>query len=108
MGAPGSGQGCRPSRSSGKLTVDACQSIDVEDWSRQGLLNPHVSFFSDGGLYLTRRQDTLDLSYHYHGELRRDSIRLTSTPCPYGGRRLWFLCPNMAGRRRVGTAYPPG
>jgi hypothetical protein len=105
MGAPGSGQGCRPSRSSGKLTVDACQSIDVRDWSRQGLLNPHVSLFSDGGLYLTRRQDRLDLSYHDHGELRRDFIRLTSTPCPYGGRRLWFLCPTMACRRRVAKLY---
>jgi hypothetical protein len=108
MGGAGSGHGYRPSRSIGKLTVEACQSIDVDDWSQRGWLNPHVSCFSDGGLWLSRRPDSLDLSYHYRGELRRDSIRLTSTPCPYGGRRLWFLCPNMPCRRRVAKLYLRG
>jgi hypothetical protein len=108
MGGLGSGQGYRPSRSSGKLTVEACQSIDVENWYRRGLLTPHVSFFSNGSLYLTRREDSLDLSYGYDGELRRDSIRLTSTPCPYGGRRPWFVCPNVSCRRRVAKLYLAG
>lgn len=39
-------------------------------------------------------------------------IEFTTTPCKYGGERLWFLCPmrkNWAPcRRRVGTLYRYG
>ena len=30
-------------------------------------------------------------------------VKLLSTPCNYGGNRLWFECPQC--RRRVGVLY---
>jgi hypothetical protein len=40
------------------------------------------------------------------------TVPLTSTPCTYGGRRRWFLCPGVvAGRscgRRVAKLYSDG
>lgn len=32
-------------------------------------------------------------------------IVLTTTPCYYGGKRYWMLCPSWGCRRRVGTLY---
>jgi Zn-finger protein len=32
-------------------------------------------------------------------------IETTSTPCHFGGKRLWFICPFC--KRRVGTLYKP-
>ena len=34
-------------------------------------------------------------------------VRLTSTPCHYGGRRWWWICP-MSGRRVAKLHLPPG
>ncbi len=40
------------------------------------------------------------------------NIPLTSTPCPYGGRRFWFICPLFANGiycgRRIGVLYRHG
>lgn len=39
-------------------------------------------------------------------------VPLTTTPCPYGGRRYWFLCPlssrGVSCRRRVAIIYSVG
>ncbi|MGH9924711.1 MAG: hypothetical protein ACRD5B_04970 [Nitrososphaeraceae archaeon] len=35
-------------------------------------------------------------------------VRLTTTPCNYGGKRWWFVCPLMGCGRRVGTLYKNG
>ena len=49
-----------------------------------------------------RNGDEVHLSYR---------IRLTTTPCRYGGERYWFICPSvkngLACNRRVGVLYKP-
>jgi hypothetical protein len=48
---------------------------------------------------------TLDYSTRAPGETdwtpRRESICLETTPCHYGGERVWFTCPGCQSRRAV-------
>jgi hypothetical protein len=114
-----------------KTTVEDCTcALDVASLSRGGYLVPGqfgaitwrnvatgekrsaVSFTTAlraDGLYLT-------LSYRVtsRGADARsveEPIRLTTTPCHFGGERWWFLCPLVVdGRpcgRRVGKLYMP-
>ena len=114
MGGPGSGQWYRWNT---KPTVGHHHSIDVRDWHRQGLLRPHLSFITfwrdkngqdRANVYVTSEADRVELSYDYNGDPQRYHIHLTSTPCPYGGRRRWFMCPNVACGRRVAKLYLRG
>jgi hypothetical protein len=38
------------------------------------------------------------VSYRYGGELREQNIGVTCTPCHFGGRRVWFVCPGCQRR----------
>lgn len=43
-----------------------------------------------------------------HGPLSQ-VVRLTSTPCHFGGRRWWFMCPGPSCQRKVAKLHmPPG
>jgi hypothetical protein len=114
MGGPGSGQWYRWNT---KPTVGHYHSIDVRDWHRQGLLRPHLSFITfwrdkngqdRANVYVTSEADRVELCYDYNGDPQRYHIDLTSTPCPYGGRQRWFMCPNVACGRRVAKLYLRG
>ena len=61
-----------------KLLVEDCQSISVEYLSLSGL-----SVFKV--------------------ELNGQSVKIVGTECYYGGKRLWFLCPQC--QRRSGKLY---
>lgn len=85
MGGLGSGRTCQYS-----VTLDDLTSLDV-NWLRRHGLQP-----AEGWLTL-------------HDWLRNGAehrVRLTATPCPFGGQRAWFQCP--ACRRRVGKLYALG
>ena len=114
MGGPGSGQWYRWDT---KPTVEHYRSIDVREWHRQQVLCPNLSFITvwqnpDGhqaaSLNVTTEPEGVTLSYTYHGEPIRYRIPITWSPCPYGGRRPWFLCPNLHCRRRVAKLYLAG
>ncbi len=38
----------------------------------------------------------------------RETVRLTCTPCSFGGERPWFFCPGARCGRRVAILYGPG
>jgi hypothetical protein len=114
MGGPGSGQWARWST---KPTVEHYDYIDVREWHRHGLLRPHVRFITcwrdkngqdRASVGVTSEGHRVELSYDYNGDPQRYHIDLTSTPCPYGGRRRWFVCPNIACGRRVAKLYLRG
>jgi hypothetical protein len=113
MGGQGSGLGYRWNT---KPTVEHYYSIDVRAWQRQGLLHPHVSFFfwvhkhghDPMHVCVTSGQDRVELSYNNHGGPQRGHIELVWTPCRYGGRRPWFVCPAIACGRRVVKLYLRG
>ena len=114
MGGPGSGLWYRWNT---KPTVESYRSLDVRQWHRQGLLCPLLWYVvtwrnqegkETASLGVTTLPDGVELSYRYNGEPQQDRIGLTWTPCPYGGRRPWFLCPNLQCGRRVAKVYLHG
>ena len=129
MGGPGSGR-----RLSTARFVESYARIDVRVWQREGLLEPNRRFSchptsgqaiadstasdSTFNVEVTQSPDEkhdliLVLSYTVsRPELLRGQcepielrIGLIFTPCHYGGRRPWFLCPMQGCGRRVAILH---
>lgn len=100
----------------GKTTCEACLAIDVIRWHRENLLHPGAAFTwvwsSKAGVTIasigvTVQKGALILTYRCrHGEYAEQHIALTTTACPYGGARPWFLCPGCG--RRAGKLHLAG
>ena len=67
------------------------------------------------GIQVGRDQVTLRYRYHVDGgewQVVTESVPLNWTPCNYGGRRPWFLCPGVSNgipcNRRVAELYMRG
>lgn len=109
-----------------KDTVESRNQLDVNRLNRKGLLQPGVSGSVDwsrgdrslGSIGLRAERGSLILDYQHRRspssewEEVRYPVRLTWTPCNFGGRRPWFICPGVVnGRycgRRVGTLFNGG
>jgi hypothetical protein len=114
MGGPGSG---RYPRRPGKITVDLALSLDVRRWQRTGLMQPGQWFVApwvNGSGLAPVTVEVEDSAVRLHlpvevcgvaVELRSCLIQLETTPCNYGGRRLWFSCPTPDCRRRAALLY---
>lgn len=111
MGGYGSGR-----RQNAKLTTEDCLSLDVRKLRRDGLLtygmcfdlNWTVNHKTVATIQVCPEANRLVLHYFHrsHGGGRMPliyAVNLDSTPCAYGGRRAWFLCP--ACGRRVAKLY---
>jgi hypothetical protein len=123
MGGPDSG---RWYRWDAKDTVEGCRRLDVRVWERGGFLRPGKWFswawWNREGvqvasinvqvqpghvllLYRIRRQGE-------DWQNIEEPVFLAWTPCNYGGRRPWFICPGVVqGRicgRRVAILYGAG
>jgi hypothetical protein len=121
MGGLGSG---RPS-GSGRDTVEACRSIDVNRLHKAGCLRPGWV----GGWQWSRDRETA-ASINLHAEADRlrliyrvrigtgdwedvaETVRIVRVACRFGGSRPYFICPGVvngiACRRRVAKLYGPG
>ena len=115
MGGMGSG---RRHNQGGKDTVNDRQNLDVRQLQRKGLLTDGQSFRwswkydgeSAGSIQIRLKDDKLTLIYrHKRDEHNWQSVespvRLEWTPCTYGGRRAWFICPAKGCTRRVALLY---
>jgi hypothetical protein len=104
MGGFGSG---RPS-GSGRTTVEACRSIDVNRLHKAGCLSPGWSggwqWTRDGEqvawINLRTDDDRLHLSYRARiggGEWENvaETVRIVRVPCRFGGPRPYFICPPL-------------
>jgi hypothetical protein len=121
MGGLGSG---RPS-GSGRITVEACRSLDVNRLHREGCLRAGWSglwqWTRDGErvawINLRADHDRLSLSYRVRSygsdwEDIAETVRIVHVPCRFGGTRPYFLCPGVrngtaCGRRAV-KLHGPG
>lgn len=101
---------------SGRSTVSDLRSIDVRRWNRDGLLHPHRAFAwqwsLDGrvvaSISVLTETGRVTLSYNHRREgsdwqAAQYPLHLEWTPCNFGGKRPWFLCPNCG--RRVAILY---
>jgi hypothetical protein len=92
--------------------------LDIRLLHRDGLLAPGRSF----SLWWTRNGETMatvnissafervTLSYRQRDqggtwEEMDYPVRITTTPCNYGGQRVWWLCPGWRCGRRVAVLY---
>jgi hypothetical protein len=101
--------------------ADLAPSISIRQVTAGGWNSPGTRFsvflpiFATGNVYLRLAQmfdqqtegigfaDCLHLTYPC--ELGSETVRLQSTPCNYGGSRLWFLCPVAECERRCAILY---
>ncbi len=102
-------------------TTGDYRAIDVRRWQRDGLLAPHQAFgwewSRDGEVVASIRARTepgrVILTYRHRsgGEEWKDEsypVQLDWTPCNFGGKRPWFLCPAQGCGRRVAILYGGG
>jgi hypothetical protein len=118
MGGFGSG------RYSAKPTVESGLTLDINRLLRQRNIAPGDHCFGslkwrnaateeDAGslgyeAYLVETDGGwLRLRYSVDGAPEDYRVELVSTPCHYGGRRWWFICP-VSGRRVAKLHLPPG
>ena len=121
MGGFGSG---RPS-GSGRNTVEACRSIDINRLNKEGCLSPgwagSLRWTRDGekvaSINLRAEADRLHLSYRVRvggGEWEdvAETVRIVRVVCRLGGTRPYFICPGVvngiACGRRVAKLHGPG
>ena len=108
MGGPRSGTWYRWNTAT---TLNDRIAVDVRDWQRRELLVPgrHFSWAwsADGevkdSIQVRVEHDRVTLVYKQRrpGDDWRsveETITLTSTPCHFGGRRVWFVCPRCHDR----------
>lgn len=102
----------------GKDTTDDCRSLDVRYLQRDGLLSAGRSFVLNwtrngekvASIQVRTEAYRVILDYRHQrggGEWKSQSypVRIEWTPCNYGGRRAWFLCPAAECDRRVAKIY---
>jgi hypothetical protein len=102
MGGFGSGQ-----RSYSKATNSDYGRLDVRDWQRRGLLvvgRAFLNFPWDVEVIATMKRDEPNMVCLYHWDRsarQREPYRVLIewTPCNYGGKRAWFVCPRGCGHR---------
>ena len=108
MGTTG-GARCGAGRPGHRLKAEQTLKVDIRVWHKRGLLwdgGTNTWSWSRGGesagsIRFTVNTDNIRLTYSVNGQDASQTIRLTATPCRYGGSRQWFECPVCRGRAAV-------
>jgi len=105
MGGPGSGTWVRTGV---KPRSDLLPRLSISDLGKAvGLKYPgnvgRLGWTFKGDTVVAYRLTFDGVSVHLHCEsgTQQQSIRFASTPCNFGGKRLWFLCPDCDRRAAV-------
>lgn len=118
MGGMGSG---RRRHYGARNTEEDCHSLDVRRLQRDGLLTPGRGFdwqwTRNGEVTVTIsvkvEMGRVVLSYRHRNvgeewESVEEPVLLDTTPCHYGGHRVWFSCPGVRCGRRVAILHGAG
>ena len=70
-----------------RTLIEQCQQINI------------------GKLLKDIEAESRQIKLHARIEALGRQIETTTTPCHFGGKRFWFVCPCC--KRRVGTLYKP-
>lgn len=102
-----------------KDTTGSYRFIDVRQWHREGLITPNQSFAwkwlrqgeNVGSIQVRTEPNRVILDYRQRSSPEDDWVNehypvyLDWTPCHFGGKRPWFLCPTRGCGRRVAILY---
>lgn len=99
----------RAGRPGNRLVAESAMRIDIRRWHKPGYLVNARSFTwkwtcegdVTGTIGVTAFSDSLRLNYSIGGHDASQTIWTRSTPCHYGGSRLWFACPACHDRAAV-------
>lgn len=113
MGGYGSGQG-----QDGKDTTSDMRALDVRRLQRESLLTPGHWFLwkwlrngeKVASIQIKTETDRVILLYRCRSnrgewQLMEYPVALEWTACNFGGRRVWFRCPETACGRRVAVLF---
>ena len=108
MGGIGSGTSWTRIR---KATTEDYHRVDIRKWHRNGLLLPGTQFVHQwtlnwrviGEMKVHAGADDVTFSYRRQEVDHCHRVQLSRTPCPFGGSRVWFFCPDC--RRRSAVLY---
>lgn len=108
----------RGKRLTSKNVTEDYLKLDVRHWWKEGYLTQGRAFNwywtrdgeTVGFIHAEVEADRVMLAYRhkYQGTEWKDEcyfVRLDWTPCNYGGKRIWFLCPASGCGRRVAILY---
>lgn len=114
MGGIGSGRHWQNTR---VLTTD-CKRLDVGSLYRSGALEPgisgtvgwHTGDEEADYVFFNAQQDALRIAYHFKEDCEDDQpedsiVSLVWSPCRFGGKRPYFLCPNPTCGKMVDHLY---
>lgn len=85
------------------LPVESCHSLS--SWGHFQSAQMWESADVDDSFEWEFFEDRCELKFTRDGSEHSQTIALTWSPCRFGGRRSWFLCPWCG--RRVGRVYLP-
>jgi hypothetical protein len=110
MGGLGSGRGYRWD---GRTKTCGMLALDIR--RMKGLDCLHVGYVGNYNWYsrgeriarirFSVGETSIHLNYSHNDEPMKYAVSLDRTPCNYGGRRTWFLCPASSCGRRVVVLY---
>ena len=103
------GARCGAGRPGHRLKAEQTLKVDLRIWRKLGYLVNGQTFawqWSRGGevtgnIGVSVRADSIRLGYTANGQDASQTICTTTTPCRYGGARMWFQCPCCSGRAEV-------
>jgi hypothetical protein len=105
--------GSNSGRHGGKGTTQGRNALDVRKWQRDGVLIPGYRFVSswtrnghpNGSISVMVNTGSVNLSYRRGdtGQNMNYPVQIDWTPCHYGGKRAWCLCPCCG--KRVAILY---
>jgi len=105
MGGPGSGNWVRTGV---KPSSDLLRRLSISDLGiAVGLKHPgnlgrlRWTFKGDAVVTYRATYDGVEVHLHCVSGTHQQSIRLASTSCNFGGKRLWFHCPDCGRRAAV-------
>lgn len=111
MGGLGSGNRYRVSS---KALAEECCSIDVRQLHQWGYPDPwqriSLKWNNGSSIGIKTKPGAIELFYtvssnEQQGEDVRIEVLLAWTPCNYGGKRPWFICPGKGCGKRVAKLY---
>lgn len=102
MGGSGSGRGMRNRRRT-RLFIYKASAVDSFQLYQKIKAAPKETVFKWRGIRLTPKGDRVELTSLDNGVFLEVSfLRISSTPCNFGGARYWFVCPQcLRNTRRI-------